>query len=266
MEMHKVSPGVIVFVHPEGRSNCGMIHTTDGVVLVDTTARPVDIQAYLALAGLSAADICLILLTHSHSDHTSGIPLFDCPVLAHKLTRQRIVKRGTDRAKTQMPTEVFQDRRDLDIGGVKMEVIHAGGHTPGSSVVWLPETRVLFVGDLIFEGRYPFLATAHVPHLMEALRWIPSFGAQVVVPGHGILCGNEEVLGQLDYIERTWARTAEHIALGHSVEEAIDDPDYPRCAELGFEQLHAWNIKVIYRQLKKWSGPTRMVPGPASTP
>lgn len=265
MEMVEVPPGVIVFVHPEGRSNCGMIQTTEGVVLVDTTARPVDIQAYLGLAEVSAADICLILLTHSHSDHTSGIPLFDCPVLAHKLTRQRIAKRGTDRARKQMPTKVFEDRRDLDVGGVKLEVIHAGGHTPGSSVVWLPETRVLFVGDLIFEGRYPFLATAHVPNLMEALRWIPSFGAQVIVPGHGILCGNEEVIRQLDYIERTWALTAEHIASGRGVEEAVHDPAYPRCAELGFERLHAWNIEVIYRQLKKQSGPMGMVPGPAST-
>ncbi len=68
------------------------------------------------------------------------------------------------------------------------------------------------------------------------------------MPGHGILCGNEEVLSQLEYIERTWARTAEHLALGPSVEEAVNDPEYPRCAELGFEQLHAWNRKVIYGQ------------------
>jgi cyclase len=253
MEMHKLSPDVVAFVHPEGRSSCGMIHTPDGVVLVDTTARPVDIQACLALAGVSPADICLILLTHSHSDHTSGVPLFDCPVLAHRLTRQRIRKRGTDRAKKQMPTEVFEDRRDMDIGGVRLEVIHAGGHTPGSSVMWLPEARVLFVGDLIFEGRYPFLATANILNLIEALRWLPSLGAQVIVPGHGLLCGNEQVVNQREYIERTWLRTAEHIALGHSLEEAVSDPDYPRCADLGFEQLHAWNIKVAYRQLKKRS-------------
>nr|NIV29684.1 MBL fold metallo-hydrolase [Anaerolineae bacterium] len=134
MEMEQVSPGVIAFVHPEGRSNCGMIHTAEGVVLVDTTARPVDIKAYLALAGISAANVCLILLTHSHSDHTSGIPLFDCPVLAHRLTRQRIAGRGTARAKLQVPTEVFEKHREMEIGGVRLELTHTGGHTPGSSV------------------------------------------------------------------------------------------------------------------------------------
>ena len=254
MEMKEVSPGIVVFVHPEGRSNCGMVHTTEGVVLVDTTARPADIQAYLALAGVSPTEVCLILLTHSHSDHTSGIPLFDCPVLAHKLTRQRIGKRGTERAKEQMPTEIFENRRAMDLGGVKLEIIHTGGHTPGSSVVWLPEIRVLFVGDLIFEGRYPFLATANVAKLIEVLRWIPGFDAQVIVPGHGVLCGNEAVISQLEYIESTCERTAKHIALGHSLEVAVNDPDYPRCSELGYERLHGWNIEVIYRQLKKRKG------------
>ena len=228
MEMKQVSPGVTAFVHPKGRSNCGMIHTAEGVVLVDTTARPVDIKAYLALAGISTADVCLILLTHSHSDHTSGIPLFDCPVLAHKLTRQRIAGRGTARARLQMPTEVFEQHREMEIGGVRLEMTHTGGHTPGSSVVWLPKSRVLFAGDLIFEGRYPFLATANVPALMAALRSIPSFGAQIIVPGHGLLCGDEQVGIQLAYIKDTWDRTAEQIALGHSVKQAVRDPEYPR--------------------------------------
>lgn len=61
-------------------------------------------------------EICLVLITHSHSDHTSGIRFFDCPILAHKLACQRIKKRDTERAKTRMPTDCFEDRRDLESG------------------------------------------------------------------------------------------------------------------------------------------------------
>jgi cyclase len=254
METHEIAAGVIAFVHPEGRSNCGMIRTTEGVILIDTTARPVDIQACLDSVEVTPDEVCLILITHSHSDHTSGIPLFECPILAHNLTFQRIKKRGTQRAKTQLPTDMFEDRRELEIGDMKLEMIHAGGHTPGSSIVWLPHERILFAGDLIFEGRYPFLATADVEKLMEALRWLPSLGARVIVPGHGVLCDNEEVLKQLDYIERTWERTAEHIEKGHSLDETLNDPEYPRYSELGYEKLHPWNIKVIYQQLQKKLG------------
>lgn len=228
-----------------------MIHTTEGAILIDTTARPVDLQTCLDLAELTSDDICLVLITHSHSDHTSGISFFDCPILAHRLAGQRIKKRGTERARMRMPTDSFENQRELKVGSVKVEMIHLGGHTPCSSVVWLPDEKILFAGDLIFQGRYPFLATANVEQLMEALRWLPSLGARVIVPGHGVLCDNAEVLKQLNYIETTWTRTAEHIEKGHGLEEMLTDPNYPRYSELGYEKLHPWNIKVIYRQLKK---------------
>lgn len=219
--------------------------------MIDTTARPVDIRACLLSAGLTTDDIRLVLITHSHSDHTSGIHLFDCPVVAHRLAHQRIRKRGTERSATRMPTDTFEDRRDIDMGGMHLELIHLGGHTPCSSVVWLPEERILFSGDLLFQGRYPFLATADVRKLMAALRWLPSLEAQVIVPGHGVLCGNEELLKQLDYIEKTWERTAIHIKNGHDLQEILRDPGYPVCSERGYEKLHPWNIKVIHRQLMK---------------
>jgi cyclase len=150
-----------------------------------------------------------------------------------------------------MPTDYFEDRRELEIGGVKVEVIHLGGHTPCSSVVWLPEERVLFAGDLIFQGRYPFLATANIPKLVDALQWLPSLRAGVIVPGHGILCDYDEVEKQRDYIERTWKRTADHIEKGHDLREILADANYPRYSELGYEKLHPWNIKVAYQQLMK---------------
>ena len=253
MEIHEVSPGVTAFIQPEGGSSSGLIKTSDGCVVVDTTSRPGDIQEFLAAVGVTPSDVCQVLITHSHSDHTSGIPIFNCPILAHKSTRHRITKRGTSRAEKQIPTQVFEDRRDLEIGGVRLEFIHAGGHTPGSSVVWLPETRVLFAGDLIFEGRYPFLATAKVLDLMKALKWLLTFGARVIVPGHGLLCGDDPVAGQLDYIEVSWARTKDHISQGHTLEETVKDPGYPRYSELGYPRLHEWNIEVMYRQLKKLS-------------
>lgn len=251
LEKHDITTGVIAFIFPEGRSSCGMIKTTEGVILIDTTARPVDIQTCLRRAEITVNDVCLVLITHSHSDHTSGIRLFDCPILAHKLAYQRIKKRGTERAKRRMPTDYFEDQRVLFVGGEKLEMIHLGGHTPGSSIIWLPEEKILFAGDLIFQGRYPFLATANVRKLMEALEWLPRLGAKVIVPGHGNLCDYEEVERQRNYIVETWDRTEMHIEEGHDLKEILADANFPRYSELGYEKLHQWNIKVIYQQLKK---------------
>ena len=251
MEIKEVSPGVIAFIRPEGGANIGLIQTTEGSVVIDTTSREVDIRKFLAAAGVSPSNACLVCITHSHNDHTKGIPIFDCPILAHTLARQRIAKRKSTKSKRQLPTEVFDDQRNIDIDGMRLEFIHTGGHTPGSSVVWLPKIKVLFAGDLIFEGRYPFLATANVPDLMKALQWLLTLGAQVIVPGHGLLCGEEAVAGQLDYIQSSWDRTADHIAQGHSLNKVLKDPEYPIYPGLGAEKLQNWNIKVMYRQIIK---------------
>ena len=175
-------------------------------------------------------------------------------MLAHKLTRGRIKKRGTERTEKQLPTEVFEDRIGLEIGGVELEMIHVGGHTPGSSVVWLPEEGVLFAGDQIFEGRYPFLATARVPEHMDTLRWLLGLEARIIVPGHGRLCNNDEIFRQIEYLDTTWKLTAEYIQQGHSLQQAVSDSKYPIYFERGYEKLHPWNIKVIYHQVSKKTG------------
>lgn len=251
MDKIQLAEHIFAFIDPGGRSSCGMIFTPEGVVLVDTTARPVDIQACLRMARITPEDICQVLITHSHSDHTSGISLFQCPVLAHQLTDKRIRKRGTQRSKTRLPSETFETSRSLEIGGVTLEIIHLAGHTPDSSIVWLPEAGVLFAGDLIFEGRYPFLATADVQKLIQALRRLPEFHARVIVPGHGQICDNGEVFRQLEYIQTTWEITSKHIESGDRLKDILDDPDYPRYSDIFYEKLHPWNIKVIYQQIMK---------------
>jgi cyclase len=148
-----------------------------------------------------------------------------------------------------LPTEVFEDRGELEIGGVRLEVIHFDGHTPGSAVVWLPEAKVLFAADLIFEGSYPYLGEADVPALIAALKRLPEFGAQAIVPGHGLLCDEAEIAALLDYLEATWALTADHLAQGHSEDEAVADPNYPRYTEKFAERWHEVNIRVMYAQL-----------------
>jgi len=146
MDIHDLSHGVKAFMSPRGGPSFGLIQTTAGYVVVDTTSYPSVIRGCLENVEVSPSDVCLVFVTHSHTDHAGGISLFDCPVLAHKLTYQRIIKREKSKEIPNLPTEYFEDKHQRDIGGVLFEFMHTGGHTPGSSVVWLPETRVLFGG------------------------------------------------------------------------------------------------------------------------
>lgn len=246
MEIKKVSPGIFAVDRPGSISNLGFIRTAEGVVLIDTTSNKVEMKEVMDNAGLAASDVCLVITTHADPDHVGGNILFDCPILAHRIALERMAKR-TQKAQ---PTDTFEDRHTTEVGGVRMELIYKGGHKADSIVVWLPESKVLFSGDLIFEGRYPWMREAHVPTWMEALRWLPSLGAEVIVPGHGAVCGYEAVSKQLTYMEETWERTARHIAEGHGLKQTLNDPDYPKNQDWDKEKLFKENIELMYKQLK----------------
>ncbi|TES93379.1 MAG: MBL fold metallo-hydrolase [Anaerolineales bacterium] len=247
MNIVKVRPGVIAVDRPGATSNVAFVRTGEGVVVIDTTSKPEEMKDVLNNAGIAASDAILVIITHADPDHIGGNKLFDCPILAHRLTRERMAKRP----KGEQPTETFESEQVVEIGGVRFELTHKGGHKVDASVVWLPEQRILFPGDLVFEGRYPYMLQSDVPTWMDALRWLPSFGAEVILPGHGTLCGDKEVALQLEYMEATWNCTADHVRQGHGLKKTLNDPDYPRYEGWLRENLFEKNIEVMYEQLKE---------------
>jgi cyclase len=266
-------------LRPDEGANVGLIRTAAGAVVVDTTSCPSDMRALLDAVDLPAADVILVINTHQHSDHTWGNQMFDCPILAHELCcaamaanlegawkpetiRAAIAARGERepqwaaemRHKIQgleitLPTETLSDRRELEIGGMRMEVIHLDAHSPGLCVVWLPDAGVLYASDLIFEGRYPFIGDADLPELISVLGRLSEFGESTIVPGHGVLCGEAEVEALRAYYHETWARTIDHLAQGHSADEAAADTGYPRYAERAADRYHEANIRLVYESL-----------------
>jgi cyclase len=279
MQIVELAAGVTACLRPDEGANVGLIHTADGEVLVDTTSCPVDIEALLDAVGVSPADVALVINTHSHSDHTWGNQLFDCPILAHErclaamtanldgawrldTIRAQIAARGErepqwaaemrhkiEGLRITLPTEIITDRRELEVGGVRLRVVHMDAHSPGLCVVWLPDAGVLYASDLIFQGRYPFIGDADLPSLITTLGRLPEFGARAIVPGHGVLCGTEVIEALRSYYEETWARTIDHLTQGHSVEEAVADPGYPHYAEGAAERYHKTNIRLVYQGL-----------------
>jgi cyclase len=281
MQAVEMAPGIVAFLEVGGGPNSGLVQTPDGPsIVIDTSISPTDMQARLDAVDAKASDVGLVINTHFHTDHTWGNQLFACPLLSHRACLDQMMANLADewspeelaawikeRAKSDpeqaeeaqrkwanlaivLPTETFEDRYETTIGDVELHVIHFGGHTPGSSVVWLPETRVLFAGDLIFEGRYPFIFHADIPVLIDALKRLPEFGARTIVPGHGAPCGTAEIDALTGYLEESWLRTAGHLAQGHSEDETVADPAYPKYTDLGFERYHEANIKLMYAKLQ----------------
>jgi glyoxylase-like metal-dependent hydrolase (beta-lactamase superfamily II) len=84
------------------------------------------------------------------------------------------------------PTITFADRMTLWLGKLQVDIIHAGrGHTKGDTIVWLPEERTLFSGDLVEYGATPYCGDAHYKDWPETLQKLRDLKAEALVPGRG---------------------------------------------------------------------------------
>ncbi len=93
------------------------------------------------------------------------------------------------------PFVTFEHRLDLYVDDLLVELHHFGtaAHTTNDVVAWIPEHRVLFTGDLVFNGGTPFVLMGSVAGSFVALDCVMELDPAVIVPGHGEVCGPEVI-------------------------------------------------------------------------
>jgi cyclase len=279
MDILRIGSLFTAFIRPTQGANVGLIHTTLGMILIDTTSFPAAVHDLLEAVGASPKEVRLVINTHFHEDHTWGNQLFDCPILAHRLCREAIrtalvndwspealrsyladleqsdpskardFRKQLEGLVIKIPNQVFEDRLEGELGGVMYEFIHFGGHTPDTSIVWVPERKVLYASDLIFQGRYPYIFDADIPAWIDALNRLLDFEAETIIPGHGVSCSKTQIIEMRDYLQATWDLTKKHHQLGHSMEQTLADPGFPVFSGEGYERLHLANIRYMYNHL-----------------
>lgn len=279
MEIIRVDSLATVFIRPDEGANVGLIHTPKGMILIDTTSSPDGIKSLFEAVGAHFEEVRVVINTHSHSDHTWGNQFFTCPILAHRLCRERMqaalqnewspeelqayiaelgktdprkaddTRRMIKELKLTLPNQIFDDCYLGELDGLNYQVIHLGGHTPDLSVVWLPDRRILFSSDLIFQGRYPYIFDADVPTWIAQLDRLLTFEAEVIIPGHGVMSGAAEIIALRAYLQDTWELTSHHISRGHNLEETLADTAYPVFTQKLYERLHQANIRYMYQQI-----------------
>jgi cyclase len=105
-----------------------------------------------------------------------------------------------DEVRLAPPTRTFSGQLELDVGGRKVTLIEVGpAHTPGDLIVWVPDAKVAFAADILFIGVTPIMWAGPLEGWIAALERLLGLDAEWFVPGHGPVCGPDEVGHLIDY-------------------------------------------------------------------
>ena len=165
--------------------------------------------------GLAITDIGLVLCTHAHPDHIEAVQLFKqagVPFALHEEGWRMIEGMKTHLSAMgidleAMAPDFFLQEGDLSVEGVEMAVFHTPGHSPGSSCFYLPGSRALFTGDLIFKeglGRTD-LPGGSGEQLKKSILRMAALDTEWLLPGHGdYLKGKQDIQRNYSVLEQVY--------------------------------------------------------------
>ncbi|MGB9614651.1 MAG: MBL fold metallo-hydrolase [Fervidobacterium sp.] len=206
--VRKITEKVYVIEHEEAANNVVIIGKK-GVILVDTSLFPEKARRIAKFVKeFTMKTISLVLNTHYHPDHTFGNVAFDCPIVAHTLTREFMEqfnvdyfnKIGVEYFRPKLPDVLFDDIFEYE-DGVQLKFIHAPGHTPDSSYVYLPKESVLIAGDTVINTIHPeIVEDSNLSTWIKTLETLPKVNH--VIPGHGEIGDYNSIVKMQEYIEK----------------------------------------------------------------
>lgn len=212
----------------------------DGVVVVDTGEAQMGEKVLAAIRRLSTKDIRWIINTHLHPDHTGGNQVISqagrtvngnpAAIIAHENVLARMT--AANRPITERPlNSYFEDARDFYFNGEAIFIYHIpNGHTDGDSLVYFRGSDVVVAGDTFVTTTYPVIdakAGGGVQGFIDGLNKILEIvvpkrlqeGGTYVIPGHGRIGDEADVVAYRDMMVFARDRIQDLIKKGKSLEE-----------------------------------------------
>lgn len=245
-----------------GKCNLIAVYGYNSVVLIDAGYGS---TGKMLKDTLKTDNVKYIINTHWHSDHTGGNTAFnkDVNIIAHENVYKRVstIQKLFGKDSKPLPEYAQPDMRIkkktvIDFYEHKIEIIPlTGGHTDGDVIVYLPNSKVLAVGDLLFAGLYPFVDTENGGNMhkyFKNIEWITkNIPADVkVVGGHGPVFSIQQYKEYLSTLKETVKIVSDLKKDGKTVDEIIESKCLKEYADYGkFFITEPYWIETIYKAL-----------------
>lgn len=262
----------------EGRPNAGFIVTDSGVVVIDALASPAQGELLVkTIRSVTAQPIRWLVLTHHHPDHHFGAIVLrraGARVIAHPDVSTGVDEQSREAAesawtlvvgKSQMKGFAYADVPDVPVtsadtlrpGGKIIVIAHpwrGAAHTAGDLIVWLPDGRVLFAGDLLLEDGVTMVVDGSSRGLLAALDALAGLDARIVVPGHGAIPAEPRTLiaRTREYITGLRAAMRAAVERHRSLNRALDSlPPADEGHPVSLHSRERRNANRVYLEVEK---------------
>lgn len=217
--------------------NLGVSAGEDAVFLVDDDYAPLTDRVRAAIGAVSAMPVKFVLNTHWHGDHTGGnenLGKSGTLIVAHDNVRKRMNSeqfneflRMTTKpgAKDSLPVVTFSAGTTFHLNGDEIRAFHVPrAHTDGDVIVHFAKSDVIHMGDVYFNGLYPFIDTSSggtVDGVIDAVNQALALATDRtrIIPGHGPLSDKAGLRAYRDMLVTVSGRIRQMIREGRKLEE-----------------------------------------------
>jgi len=256
-----------VYMLQGGGGNIGVVADPAGVFMIDAMDESVAGQIRDAVRSLPGGDHIRVLVnTHWHFDHTGGNNTLGrgATIIAHENVRALLAKDQTlfrpikALPEAALPNVTFSDKLMAYAGGQAIRLVHyPHAHTGGDTVVFIDALKVVHMGDMFFNGLFPFL---DVDHGGDIDNWVKDLDAILpglpadakVIPGHGALAGVSELKAFRQMLHDSAELVRGQIKQGKTLEQikAAGVPDNMAPWTKGFLNAGQW-LELVHRSIDK---------------
>ena len=255
-------------------SNAAVVVTGAGVVVFDALGTPALGRLLLEkIREVTSEPIVSVIVSHYHADHIYGLQVFsdlDAQILAPAGARdylaapeaeERLAERRMslfpwvdEHTRLIWPDRYIQAPERFRLGDVEFIITPLGAaHSDGDLTLFVKPDRVLLSGDVIFEGRVPFVGDADTAHWLTVLEQLARERPAALVPGHGPLARDpvQAITATRDYLAFLREQMGRAVEDFMPFDEAYAAVDWSRFASLpAFEGANRRNAYQVYLSLE----------------